>query len=175
VAGPGDLFDLAGQLLEACQDALEFAPAGPIDYAFISPGPPAWDAVPMLAVYAGSAAEADTAPLQPPLQPSHRIDAVGVVPMVTLTAVVLRPAPTLADDGQVPVAPPPAEITMVARDTLGDLWAIWNYLASRKRDGTLWPPHTREFLFDPAVPVNQQGGAAGWQIQLKVHLGGYVA
>ena len=63
-----------------------------------------------------------------------------------------------------------------ARETCADLWAIWNHIATRKRSGDLFPPQrTRELWLDPAIAVNQQGGACGWAIQVRVRLDGYQA
>ena len=174
-----DLFDLCHELLEACSEALAFTPGGTIDRVYVSPGSPPWDCT-QLTVYAGGPVVGDTAPLQPPLQPGHRVDDVGQVNLITLVATVIRccvPMPTT--DNQDVWFPPADEIEAVARQTLADVWAIWNHVATRKRNGTLfaWPDRpnhqTRECFFDPAFPVNTSGGCAGWQMQFRVQLSGY--
>jgi hypothetical protein len=173
VAAATDLYDLCREYLEACEEAVVLAPAGAIDRAFVSPGPPAWDCCPQLTVHAGGPSQADTAPLGPPLQIGHRISDPGAVNLVTMTATVLRCSPTLGDEGDAIVLPDAAELDASAEEVLGDVWAIWNHLATRKLAGTLWAPKERELIFDPAVALNPAGGCSGWQIQIRVQLGGY--
>lgn len=164
-----DLYDLCGEYLQACIDALAGAPGGPIDRAFVSPGPPAWDCPEQLTVHAGGPVIGDTMPLSPPLQTGHRIEETGTLNLVTMTATVLRCSPSVSGRGM----PSPVELDAAAQNTLGDVWAIWNFLVSRKRSEALWGPKTRELILDPAVVLNPAGGTAGWQLQIRVHLGGY--
>ena len=37
----------------------------------------------------------------------------------------------------------------------------------------LWMPKTRAVFYQPAVPIQTQGGIAGWQIPITVELGGF--
>jgi hypothetical protein len=173
-----DLYDLCVELLDACAEAVT-STGFPIERAYVSPGPPPWDCE-QLTVHAGGPVPGDTAPLQPPLQPAHRVDAVGQVNMVTLVATVVRCCvPIMDEDAQGPWYPPAADIEAAAKVTLDDVWAIWNHVATRKRDGTLfaWPDRaghqTRECAFDPAFPIATSGGCAGWQLQFRVQLSGY--
>lgn len=170
-----DLFDLAQELLDAAAEGVALSPAGPIGYKAVSPGPPAYDCVPSLFVHAGGPVFGDTYPLQPSLQPMHRIGVQGLVDLVQLTITVLRCIPVTEQDGQTISLPQPAAITNAARETYGDLWAIWNHLITKYRAGDLFPSPSsnREFIFDPALPVRQQGGAGGWEISIRVQLGGY--
>ncbi len=164
------LYQACREYLDACQAALETTDAGGIDRRFVSPGAPAWDCFPQLVVHAGAAIEADTALLVPALAPMHRIEQGRVVPLAQITATVLRCAPTLKKGGQFP---DPDVIDAAAQTSLEDLWAIWNYLSSRKRDGTLFAPDSREFIFDPAQSVSIMGGACGWVIPIRVYVPGY--
>lgn len=170
-----DLYAAAAELLAASGAALAASPGGAIARAFVSPGPPAWDCCPQLTVHAGGAVAADTAMLQPPLQPGHRIDQGILVNLVPLTITVLRCTPIIEGEGQKMRLPEPADLDAAAAMTIGDLWAIWNWLAARKRDETLFPPDSRELFFDPAVALNTAGGCSGWEIQVRVTLGGYQA
>jgi uncharacterized protein (DUF1501 family) len=171
-----DLWDCAAELLAAAAIALETeAPAGPIDYQAIWPGLPSYDCVPALYVHVGGPAIADTYPLQPPLQPMQRIVTSGEVNIVQLTITVLRCVPVIEQESQSILLPSPALINQSAHDVLGDLWAIWNYLKNQHRLGNLYqtPSGRREFAFDPAQPVRTSGGAGGWEIPIRVQLGGY--
>lgn len=168
--GSDDLYDLCVEYLTACLAALADTPAGPPSRFYISPGPPAWDCCDQLTVHTGGLVVADTFPLQPMLAPGHRVQNQGRVNLVYLVATILRCAPTLGENGELPDV---AAFNTAARQTNADLWAIWNHLTRAKRDGTLFQPDQVEVFFDPAVALNQQGGCAGWAIQLRVSLEGY--
>lgn len=171
--GPTDLYALALEYLQACQDALSASPGGPVGYAYVAPGPPAWDCE-QLTVYVGGPVVGDTLPLQPPLQPSHRIAQTGEMLMVQMVATVLRCAPVTPDGSPAPSS----EWDATSQVTLGDVWAIWNGLRHAYLAETLFPPvhaggSKREFRFDPAVPIAISGGLAGWQVPVTVNLPGY--
>lgn len=172
MAGPGDLYDLAAEWLAVCVDAVATAPGGPISYAFVSPGSPPLDCE-MLAVWAGGPIEAETEPLRPPLSPGFRIEKYGAVHLVNLLCCVVRCSPVGDERGNAPTI---AQYQATAAETLGDVWAIWNWTRQRKRDGTLFPSaHDRELFLEPAYPLPIQGGLAGWQIPIRVQLDGYPA
>jgi hypothetical protein len=173
VSGVSALQETAKEYLAAVQAALATTANPILDRAFVSPGVPSWDCG-QIAVYVGTAVEADTAPLMPPLQPMRRVDQGRMLNLVTFTAVVIRccvPVPT--GEGPNLLFPSAAAMQEVSDQTNADLWAIWNHLAQMKRAGLLFPPERREFTFDPAVPTAIAGGCAGWQIQVRVELGGY--
>jgi hypothetical protein len=175
MSGPSDLQDAAKEYLAAVVAALATTDNPPLNRAFVSPGVPAWDCS-QVAVYVGAAVAADTAPLMPPLQPAHRVAAGMLLNMVTLTAVVIRCCvPTPTGEGSNLLFPSGESMQEVSDQTNADVWAIWNHLAQMKRAGTLFPPLRREFMFDPAVPTAIAGGCAGWQVQVRVQLGGYAA
>lgn len=165
-----DLYNLADEYLTACFNALAFTPEGSPDRAFVSPGSPSWDCPEQLTVHVGEPAQADTFPLQPSLAPAHRVTVQGEVDLISMTATILRCVPTMTENGAMPT---PLEIDQAAQQTCADLWAIWSMLKIGKRDGTLFPPKDREFFLDPAVAVPQGGGAGGWQIPIRVQLGGF--
>ena len=170
-----DLYDAARELLEACEAAVATTPGGAIERSYVSPGLPALDCCPQLTVHVGASIEGDTSPLAPPLQPAHRASQGLTVPLVQLTATVVRCAPSWDEGADQP--PPTSEIDDVARLTNADLWAIWNMLRDLHRAGSLFSapagPGSREFFFDPAFPISVQGGCAGWSIPFRVSLGGY--
>ena len=176
VAAADDLYDAAVTLLAAASDALaQEAPGGPIALEAIWLGRPSYDCVPMLAVHCGGAAVGDTYPLQPPLQPMQRQAYGDMVDLVSLTITVLRCVPTISQNQQGQLLPNPTAISASAKEGYGDLWAIWNHLKNEHRAGVLFqtPSGRREFIFDPAVPVLTSGGAGGWEIPIRVQLGGY--
>jgi hypothetical protein len=173
MAGPTDLYDLCSEYLDLCADAVATTPGGTIARQFVSPGAPAWDCPPQLSVHAGGAYQAETEPFRPVLQPGFRSEVPGHVPLVVLTATVLRCTPVVREDG---TAPSVAALDASAAETLADLWAIWHTLHARHRAGTVFLSplgQQRAMLVDPAVSLLTQGGAAGWQIGVRVALDGY--
>lgn len=171
MAGPGDLFALANEYLEACHTGLQDTAAGPPARYFISPGPPAWDCCPQLSVHVGGPMLADTFPLQPMLAPGHRVQTQGAVNLIALTATIIRCVPMVDDAGNLPQ---PAALDAASEIMCADLWAIWQFVKNGKRNGSLFQPNEREMFFDPAAAMNQQGGCGGWQITIRVQLDGYV-
>lgn len=170
-----DLYDLCREFLDACKEATDLTSGPSIERVYVSPGAPPWDCT-QLTVHAGGPVVADTIPLQPALQPDHRIRETGRVLLIGMTATVIRccvPVPT--ERGQNILFPAPADIEAVAAWTLEDVWAIWNHLRTQFKAGTLFPSPsgTREFMFDAAFPLLTEGGCAGWQIPVRVQLGGY--
>lgn len=171
-----ELYALLRETLEAANAALASdAPGGGISRAYVSAGPPAWDCCPQLTVHAGGAIEGNTMPLGPQLQPGHRVAETSVVPLVILTITVLRCAPIPEQSGSKMKLPSAVDLENTAKETLGDVWAIWHGLRRAVQAGTLYASEScsREVFFDPASPVNTQGGCAGWQIPLRVALGIY--
>lgn len=164
------LYDALTELFDLCVVALADTPDGAPECRHLTPGPPSWDVVPSLFVWAGGPAVADTFPLQPALAPAHRVTTMGQVDLVSITATILRCAPMLTDDGGLPSD---QEFTDTTRQTSADLWAIWNHIKQAKRTGQLFGPPERELFMDPAVAVAQQGGACGWNITLRTQLDGY--
>jgi len=173
VAGSGssDLYAAAQEFLVGCWNALADTPDGSPSCYYISPGPPAWDMCPCLIVHASGPQQADTFPLVPALAPGHRPNVQGLVNLVTLTATILRCIPTVGENGELP---DPTDVEAAAQQTYADLWAVHNHIVRGKRNGTIFPPDTREMLVDPAVSVVTQGGCGGWQYTIRVQLDGYV-
>lgn len=167
------LFDLAAEWKAVCEEAVASTVGGEIEHSFVSPAPPAIDCVPQLAVYPGGPAIADTQPLSPPLIAGARDRVSGTVHLVNLTCVVVRCSPTQDNDGNPPSID---DIETAARETSEDVWAIWNFTRQRHKSGDLFPSggNSRELFLDPAFPVPPGGDAVGWQIPIRVALGGYV-
>lgn len=169
----GDLYQLARELLEACEAAVALAPGGPIPTSFVSPGSPPFDCPPMLTVHVGTVGQTDTIPTSPAQQPGFRVQTTGHVNVAAFVVTVLRCTPTLREVAGGFALPSPAKLEQSAEEIEGDLWAIWNHLATLKRQNLLFAGLCRAAYFDPAIPVPIQGGAAGWQLPVRVELDGY--
>lgn len=170
-----DLHAAAQALLLACIDALDQeTDEGSPERRFVSPGVPPWDCPEQLTVHVGGPYIAETnAGRGGPLTPGHRIADAGVLTLVQMTVTILRCLPTVTSEGDVIEFPAPADLDAAAAVVNRDLWAIWNFLVDRKRTGELFGGDCREFSLDPASSIGSQGGAGGWQIPVRVHLGGY--
>lgn len=169
-----DALDLQAALVEfqgICLEALDDTPAGRPKCSYISPGPPPWDILDCLVVWTSGPAIADTFPLQPSLSPGHRVQVQGQVILVGVIATIIRCGYELDETN--PSSVDPDAITAIAKQTNADLWAILNHLRAAKRQERLFAPKEREFFIDPAVALNQEGGAAGWQITVRTALHGY--
>lgn len=170
--GPGDVHALCLEFLAVCEEAVATTVGGAIGRSFISPGPPSWDCCPQLSVHAGGPVIADTLPLAPALQPGMRAAIpAGTIHLIGMVATVIRCAP-IFDDGSFPDA---AAMTAAARMTNEDVWAIWNHVRNRYQANQVFmdASRRRELFFDPAAPLLTAGGCGGWQIPVRVQLGGY--
>lgn len=164
------LYDALDEFFEVCKTALATTIGGLPECAYISPGPPAWDACPCLIVYAGGPAVGDTFPLQPALAPLHRVQLERQVNLVPLTAIILRCQPAIDENG---ILPQPEENAAAAREVLEDAWALWNHLRAAKSAATLFAPKEREFSLEPGIAYNPQGAAVGAAITVRTQLDGY--
>jgi hypothetical protein len=173
VGGPSDLFDALSDFFEVCKFALAHgADEGCPPCAYMSEGPPAWDACPCLIAWAGAPAVGDTFPLQPSLAPMHRVELGRQVNLVPMTAVVLRCQAVIKEDGSLPQPPEHAKVTS---SILSDGWTLWNHLREAKRQGILFPGQggKREFSLEVGIAYNPQGGAAGSAVTIRTELDGY--
>lgn len=166
-----DLFDLAAEYLAAVAAALVTTDAGVPDRAYVSPGAPAFDCE-QVTVHVGGPVEADTAPLAPPLMLGERTQVQGAVFLIQMTATIVRCTAVSDEDGN---PPPIADLEASAMKIHADVWATWNFCRDAIRQGLLFasPSGRREVFFDPAVSLEISGGVAGWQIPIRVQLGGY--
>lgn len=169
VADFDSLYDLCREYLDAASAAISLTVGGPIGRTYIAAGPPAFDCE-QVTVYAGGPAEATTEPLNPPLVPGYRVDVTGRVNLIAMTCTILRCSPSPDNRGNPPAV---AALDAAARASLGDVWAVWNHIATLRLAGQLWMPKTRAVFYDPAQMVNTSGGISGWQIPLRVELEGF--
>lgn len=168
-----DLQIAAEEYLGACIDALNMLTAdGAPDRAYISPGPPAYDCCPMLAVHVGGSQIAATRIDGGALAEGHRIAVTGVVDQASLTATILRcEPPTWAALGGKP--PPAAQMTAFASKLNQDVWAIRNWIVARKAEGVLFAGTCREMSLGPARAIVEQGLCGGWEIPITVTVDGF--
>lgn len=114
----------------------------------------------------------DTSPRALPLdaQFKTRYGSVNIVPM-TVQLVRCYPGATLGNKQQ-PILPSVAELTQASVDLSADGWQLWNGLQTAKRLGA-FAGVCREFKMDPLIPIQPQGGFAGWAIPVEVQLDGF--
>lgn len=169
-----DLYELANEYLRACADALALTEAGTPERVCLSPGPPAWDCCDQLTVHVGmpgiSVGETRVDPGA--LGAGHRVASLQMVNLVTMTATILRCAPTVGQDGSLPTV---EQMNDASKRVYEDVWAVWNYCADKKRKAQLFAPKEREFYFDSALAQNQLGACCGWAIPIRVQLNGWRA
>lgn len=169
MASVDDLQITAEEYLGACIDALDQLTArGAPARRFISPGLPAWDCE-MLCVHVGGAAIAGTRIDGGALAEGHRIVLTGVVDQVTLTATIIRCEPSTPNGKPLTAA----QLTTYASVLNADMWAIRNWVISRKADGTLFGGNCREMSLDPARAFTVEGLMGGWEIPIRVTVDGF--
>lgn len=174
MAGVDDLYDLSVEYLGACEEAVATAPGGPIARSFVSPGLPALDCLPQLAVYVGGPVEAETRLTGPQLAAGRRPDDTGAVHLIALTCVVARCVPVIREGSN--AFPTPAQMNAASQEVIADVWAIWNWVRAAYREGLIFTRpdgERRELYFDPAVPLGISGGAGGWMVPIRTALDGY--
>jgi hypothetical protein len=172
--GISDLHDLCLEYLDACDAALAETDAGSLTRTYVSPGPPAFDCE-QLTVHTTGPAQADTLPLIPPLAPGLKPRLQGRVYLASLVATVIRCVPVLEQQGQTQLLPDPAAMEAAAKTLNEDMWSIWNHVGHLVKENLLFADngHRREVFFEPAIPILTSGGFGGWEILLRVQIGGY--
>lgn len=171
-----DHFELAQELLDACESALDTLPAlgldGIPDRSFVSPGEPAADCCPQLTVHGVSLTEAATEPTGQGGLATGRRASYSRLNHVALIVTLFRCVP-VPDTGLATFRPP--EVTALeeaARQIYADGWAIWNHTFNLIRAGLLFSL-CREVFTDGGRMLPQQGGCGGWVFQWRVALDGY--
>lgn len=170
--GPGDLHDLALELLTASIDALDTIPntepslLGAPDRAYVNSGQPALDCCNQLVVNAAAIREGQTPPGGLGAGTRHRQQ--FRVNLVGLNVTITRCDNSLLED-QIPSA---TNLQALAEQTNADAWALWNYLWNLARSGDLFSI-CDEVFFDAMTPVGPSGGCSGWLLQMRVQLEGY--
>jgi hypothetical protein len=164
------LDQFAHELLTHANNALATTEAGAINRAFVSPTLPALDCCPQLTVDVRSLGVEMTAPIAPVPTAGHRVG--GPQPfliLATLVITVVRCTPIVTENE----LPSIAKMEKTSKETNQDLWAIWNAIATLKRDGQLFGGSCPALYLDPPVPLVAQGSCVGWVIQVRPAIDGY--
>ena len=90
----------------------------------------------------------------------------GVEPRVQFVITVARCWPTMDQQGNLS----PALVDAAAQDQLEDLWCLLTEVYDRAAAKTLFPGQITcgDVEVGAAVPVNAEGGCAGWEIPLSL-------
>lgn len=161
------LYTYAGEILDVASDAVAVTFGGAIDRAFVSTTRPALDCCPQLTVDLRSLNVEVTSPNVPAPAAGQRIR-LRVVFVAGFVVTVVRCSADADLQG-----PSTAGIAEVARQTSEDLWAVWNALKQSWNAGGFLDGNCKGFYMDPPVPVQQEGGCVGWEIPLRVWVGGF--
>lgn len=176
--GPGDLFGLCQEFLEASIEALNTIPTyepqleGAPERAFVSPGRPALEGCDQLAVYADLVNDAPTAPGG--LEAGRR--RVAKRNHVTVVITIDRCVEDSRQGNQTLVQPfPAADLEAAAQQTDADGWALWNHLYNIWHSEGADPPFTfcNEVFFEGMRALPEEGGRAGWVLVMRTILDGY--
>jgi len=171
VAGPGDLFETANDLLLAAAEALDTVPdflgtgfLGAPDRQFIAPGNPVHDCCEQLAVWvnpvgAGSRSPGTLAPVMQITRPTLRVHATRCVPTGRLV-------------GKQYVPPTPEVLSASAEQHLADGWALWNHIFNLIRAEQLFIKCSK-IIWDGLRSITPQGGCGGYTLTLRVEKDGY--
>lgn len=172
---PNSFFEFAQELLDVADECTALTVGGQISLipkarVYVSPGDPAFDCCPMLAV-SGSSLGEDYAVTTQVGAPSNRGHGAAYQRsnLVGFTIWVLRCTPVPDKNGNPPSV---ARLDASAQKVLQDAWCIWNGVMQAIRDDLLWGGRCTEIYFDQAVQITPQGGCAGFRIPLRAHLGG---
>jgi hypothetical protein len=147
-------------------------PAGVPPRSYVAHGIPAIDCE-QLTVSIYTVPQADTSPRALPLDRQFKVTKFGSLNLVFLTVQLVRcyPPPT-AGGRQSNLVTRVAELTAFAQTINADGWQLWNGLQTAKRLGA-FAGVCREFALDPLLPIQPQGGFAGWAIPIEVQLDGF--
>jgi len=171
VADPGDLFDLAEELLNAGSEALDTIPDllgtaydGAPDRQLVSPGLPTIDCCEMLTTWVdpiGVGARSPSTDLPSTL-----------VYQPTVNLMAIRCVPTGRIVGKQYVPPAASSITSATRQILADAWAIENHLFNMMNQDLLFTT-CKPLGWNAASAQTPMGGCGGWRFSFAVALDGY--
>lgn len=171
MAGPGDLYDAAHDLLLAAAEALDSIPDllgtgfdGAPDRQFVSPGLPVHDCCSQLAVWvnpvgAGARSPTVLAPDFMLARPTFRVHATRCLP--TGRIVSKRYVP-----------PPAADLDAAGEQHLADGWALWNHTFNLVNADLLFQK-CLDMVAWSMTSITPGGGCGGWELQFTVGLDGY--
>lgn len=170
--GPGDLHDLAQELLDACVEALDTIPVFEPEFVgaparrFVSPGKPAYDCCDgeeqgQLTVHVQPVAEG-------PHQPGPNRASQARINRVRLNITSLR-CIGMDPDGN---PPDPAVAAAQAEQINRDGWAIWNHVWNMQREGLIFS-ECGEVIWGQLTSLDPSGLCGGWTLTITASLDGY--
>jgi hypothetical protein len=172
--GPGDLYELAAELLDVCTEALDSIPGfpgldgldGAPEYRFVSDAAPIADCCDdgMLAVHVNNVTDRFSREAKPE---SPKLN----VPSLIVT--VLRCLPMGSGDGDSYTPPTAAEVAASAQQTLADGWALWNHIYNAIRAETFLTRCGRASFVSMQSIRPGDGQCGGWQLAFLAQLDGY--
>lgn len=161
------LTEYAQQLLDVCEAALAATDAGVPSRVYLAvPGPPFdCDQLTVETKGLGDAAFATTSTLGGGRRITAALNLVG------FTVKIVRCVPTLDENGN-----PPDEVeSSIAADMLNkDLWSIWTRIRTEQREGTLFNGECGHLFYDGAFAIEEEGGVAGYQIEFRADIDGFI-
>ncbi len=173
MAGPGDLFAAAEELLVASAEALDTIPdflgssfAGAPERQLIAPGIPVHDCCEQLVVWVSQIGEGARSPgtLAPTMQitrPTLRVHSTRCVPTGRIEKGTNRYIP-----------PEASVVTAAAEQVEADGWALWNHCFNLINDDLLFTK-CLDLVQWSMLSLNPSGGCAGWEMQFTIGLDGY--
>lgn len=166
-----ELDDAAHELLTACELLLAETTGGTPARSYVSPGLSA-DNCDQVTVWASDLGEENTSPLSPAPQSGHR-QVTGRINLATLKIRVIRCVQTSDPSSQ--GKKPAEEVGLEAAAALGnqDAWVLWCGLMAMVRRDLLFAK-CNEVHFDSCEAIPTEGNVAGWEIQIRVLLPGFV-
>lgn len=170
--GVTTLYDFAVELLDEASAALATTSAGTPERAYVALAQPALDCCPQLTVHVQQLTLENTAPTSPSPVIGSRTPRDGQVNLAGFVVTIVRCTPQPSGASLTP--PAPSALQAVSLECLEDLWALWNWLTNKIRTNPgLWEGRCMGTYLDTAIPLNEEGGCAGWQLPVRTSIQGY--
>jgi len=171
MAGPGDLHALAEEYLAACVEALNTIPdlaglGGAPLRSYVTHGRPVNDCCDQIVVSVEPVRESATGHVTGATSKSIK---TGWTNLVTLAAMISRCIPVPDAHGN---PPPVADMQASAAQLNADNWALWNHVHNMAAAGLIFS-QCGELYFDGIVPMQPNGGCAGYILTVRASLDGY--
>lgn len=164
------LYQYAQEYLAVVLEALALTDAGaPDGPSYISPSIPSLDCPEMVTVHVQTIQYTSTSPSTPPASIDMRAATRNMI-QATLVAQFVRCQPQMEGITDLPSA---AAITAAAKKADQDVWAVWNLVTNRIRQGLLFNGSCPPNGIDPPAPIEPSGGSAGWAFQVRPQIDGY--
>lgn len=161
------LTEYAQQLLEVCAAALEITDAGPPVMQGVVPVGPAFDCEQLTVevISIGDAPFAGTSSFATGGKITAAINLPG------FRVKIIRCVHVIAEDGTPPTM---AQQSEDAAKVNQDAWAIWTGVRTAQKNGELFGGECDHLLYDGATGIEAEGGMAGWQIDFRAELAGFL-